>query len=231
MRGLARQGRFLTWESLRWVVRHRAWTPWYLVRYWRFFWFKMRNPHIVTRGFVFLGRRVEVSARKGYGLLVLGRWVHVGDENRLRCHEGVLTVGDKCVFGRDNTVNCYLDIEIGAGTIVAETTGTSAATIGGALAPAAQFAALPVPESYRAVTVHKDEVGMFEGMSTKEKDPRKSIHIDEVPLPDNAIIAAIASGGDVEVANDETVLHPGDKAIVVADEDVLDDVRLAFRGL
>ena len=55
--------------------------------------------------------------------------------------------------------------------------------------------------------------------------------IDEVPLPDNAIIAAIASGGDVEVANDETVLHPGDKAIVVADEDVLDDVRLAFRGL
>lgn len=40
--------------------------------------------------------------------------------------------------------------------------------------------------------------------------------IDEVPLPDNAIIAAVASGGDVEVANDETVLHPGDKAIVVA---------------
>lgn len=35
----------------------------------------------------------------------------------------------------------------------------------------------------------------------------------------------------MEVANDETVLHPGDKAIVVADEDVLDDVRLAFRGL
>ena len=55
--------------------------------------------------------------------------------------------------------------------------------------------------------------------------------VDEVPLPDNAIIAAVASGGDVEVANDETVLHPGDKAIVVADEDVLDDVRLAFRGL
>ena len=55
--------------------------------------------------------------------------------------------------------------------------------------------------------------------------------INEVLLPDNAIIAAVASGGDVEVANDETVLHPGDKAIVVADEDVLDDVRLAFRGL
>lgn len=115
-----RQARFLTWASLRWVVRNRAWSWWYLVRYWRFFWFKVRNPHVITRGFVFLGRRVEVGARKGYGQLVLGRWVHVGDENRLRCHEGVLTVGDKCVFGRDNTVNCYLDIEFGAGTIVAD---------------------------------------------------------------------------------------------------------------
>src|SRR5579875_1153918 len=27
----------------------------------------------------------------------------------------------------------------------------------------AQIAALPLPESYRAVTVHADEVGMFEG--------------------------------------------------------------------
>ena len=55
--------------------------------------------------------------------------------------------------------------------------------------------------------------------------------IDEVPLPDNAIIAAVASGGDVEVANDETVLHPGDKAIVVADNQVIDAVRAAFKGL
>ena len=115
-----RQARFLTLDSLRWIVRNRAWSWWYLIRYWRFFWFKVRNPHVITTGFVFLGRRVEVWARKGYGQLILGRWVHVGDENRLRCHEGVLTVGDKCVFGRDNTVNCYLDIEIGPGSIVAD---------------------------------------------------------------------------------------------------------------
>lgn len=115
-----RQARFLTFDSLRWVVRNKAWSWWYLVRYWRFFWFKVKNPHVVTRGFIFLGRRVELYARKGYGQLVLGRWVHVGDENRLRCHEGVLTIGDKCVFGRDNTINCYLDVEIGDSTIVAD---------------------------------------------------------------------------------------------------------------
>jgi len=115
-----RQARFLTWASLRWVVRNRAWSWWYLVRYWRFLWLRLRSPHIVTEGFVFLGKRVEVHARRGYGRLVLGRWVHIGDENRLRCHEGTIRVGDKCVFGRDNTVNGYLDIEFGEGTIVAD---------------------------------------------------------------------------------------------------------------
>jgi acetyltransferase-like isoleucine patch superfamily enzyme len=69
---------------------------------------------------VFIGRRVELYARTGYARLVLGRWVHIGAENRLRAHEGTLRVGDKCVLGRDNTVNCYLDIEIGAATILAD---------------------------------------------------------------------------------------------------------------
>jgi len=115
-----RQVRFLTLASLRWVVRNRAWSRWYLVRYWRFLLWRLRNPHIVTEGFVFLGKNVELSARKGYGRLVVGRWVHVGNGNSLRCHEGTLRIGDKCVFGKDNTVNCYLDIEFGAATIVAD---------------------------------------------------------------------------------------------------------------
>ncbi|MGH3471876.1 MAG: acyltransferase [Nocardioidaceae bacterium] len=118
-RGL-RQSSIVSWASLRWVIRHRAWSRYYLVRYLRFAIFKLRNPRVVTEGFVFLGKRVEISVRAGYGRVVLGRWVHVGDDNRLRCHEGTLRVGDKCVFGRDNTVNCYLDVEIGAATIVSD---------------------------------------------------------------------------------------------------------------
>jgi len=117
---VARQARFLTPASLRWVLRHRAWTPWYLVRYWRFALFKLRNPHVVTEGFVFLGRNVTLEARRGYGRLIIGRWVHIGSGNSIRCHEGTLRIGDKCVFGKDNTVNGYLDIEFGAATIVAD---------------------------------------------------------------------------------------------------------------
>ena len=117
---MARQARLLTLASLRWVIRHRAWTPWYLVRYWRFALFKLRNPHVVTEGFVFLGRNVTLEARRGYGRLIIGRWVHIGSGNSIRCHEGTLRIGDKCVFGKDNTVNGYLDIEFGAATIVAD---------------------------------------------------------------------------------------------------------------
>jgi acetyltransferase-like isoleucine patch superfamily enzyme len=101
-------------------VRNRAWTPWYLVRYWRLLRLRLLHPDVVTEGMVFLGRRVEIVVRRGYGRIVLGRWVHVGDDTRLRVHEGTLRVGDKVVFGRDDTVNCYLDVEIGARTLFAD---------------------------------------------------------------------------------------------------------------
>ncbi|WP_028932556.1 acyltransferase [Pseudonocardia spinosispora] len=115
-----RQARFLTVASLRWVIRNRAWTPWYLVRYFRLLRFRLANPHVVLRGMVFLGKNVELHARPGYGRLEIGRWVHIGDGNSLRCHEGSLRVGDKVVMGKDNTINCYLDVELGAATLVAD---------------------------------------------------------------------------------------------------------------
>jgi crotonyl-CoA reductase len=59
------------------------------------------------------------------------------------------------------------------------------------------FAGLELPESYRAVTVHKDEVDMFEGIASKDKDPRKSLHVDDVALPElapgEALVAVMAS--------------------------------------
>ncbi|MFF0342196.1 acyltransferase [Kribbella sp. NPDC004875] len=114
--------RLLSVANLRWVVRHRAWTPYYLKRYWRFAWFKLRHPTVITEGFVFLGKHLEIVARPGHGRIVLGKWVHLGDETRLRAHEGTLRIGDKVVFARDVTVNCYLDVEIGASTLIADWT-------------------------------------------------------------------------------------------------------------
>ncbi len=115
-----RQARLLTFANLCWVLRHRAWSRYHLVRYWRYAMLRLRHPEVVTEGLVFLGRRVELYARPGYGRIVLGRWVHLGDGCRLRAHEGTLRLGDKVVLGADNAVNCYLDIEIGASTLVAD---------------------------------------------------------------------------------------------------------------
>ena len=61
----------------------------------------------------------------------------------------------------------------------------------------ADIGSLPLPDSYRGVTVHKDEADMFEGQATWEKDPRQSLHLDDVPLPEpgpgEALIAVMAS--------------------------------------
>jgi crotonyl-CoA reductase len=58
-------------------------------------------------------------------------------------------------------------------------------------------AGLRIPDSYRGVVVRKDEVGMFEGLASKDKDPRRSLHVDEVPTPElgpgEAIVAVMAS--------------------------------------
>jgi len=107
-------------RTLRWVLRHRAYTPWYLVRYWRFALLKVLHPEITTRGLVFLDRGARLHVRRGHGRMIIGKWVHVGANTAVRCHEGTLTIGDKSVLGRDISINSYLDIEIGMSAMIAD---------------------------------------------------------------------------------------------------------------
>ena len=107
-------------RTARFIKSHRLYRHKYVGMAFRFVWFKIRNPHIETDGFFFLERGAEVYARKGLGRLRIGRWVWVGYGNAIRCHEGTLTIGDKVVFGRKNTINCYMDISIGADSLFAD---------------------------------------------------------------------------------------------------------------
>jgi crotonyl-CoA reductase len=56
---------------------------------------------------------------------------------------------------------------------------------------------LPLPDSYRGVTVHADEAEMFDGMDSRDKDPRRALHVDDVPVPElgpgEALVAVMAS--------------------------------------
>ncbi len=59
------------------------------------------------------------------------------------------------------------------------------------------YADLKLPESYRAAFVRREDAEMFEGVASTDKDPRKSLHVDEVALPElgpgEAIVAVMAS--------------------------------------
>jgi crotonyl-CoA reductase len=61
----------------------------------------------------------------------------------------------------------------------------------------AAVGSLPVPDSYQAIVVRAEEASMFDGMSSRDKDPRKSLHLQEVATPElgpgEAIIAVMAS--------------------------------------
>jgi crotonyl-CoA reductase len=48
------------------------------------------------------------------------------------------------------------------------------------------IANLPIPDHFRAAFVQRDDVAMFEGVASDDKDPRKSIHIGDVATPDLA---------------------------------------------
>jgi crotonyl-CoA reductase len=64
-------------------------------------------------------------------------------------------------------------------------------------AAADDFANLSLPESTRAAHVLRSETEMWEGVDSWDKDPRKSLHVGDVPLPelapDEAVIAVMAS--------------------------------------
>ena len=60
-----------------------------------------------------------------------------------------------------------------------------------------ELAALPIPESYRAAFVRREDADMFEGLASADKDPTKSLHVGEVATPsiapDEVYLAVMAS--------------------------------------
>jgi crotonyl-CoA reductase len=59
------------------------------------------------------------------------------------------------------------------------------------------FAALAVPDHYTAALLRQEDETMFEGMPTRDRDPRKALRIEDVPVPElgpgEALVAVMAS--------------------------------------
>jgi crotonyl-CoA reductase len=64
-------------------------------------------------------------------------------------------------------------------------------------APAEVIGALALPEVARGAIVKSDEQEMFTGLASDDKDPHRSVSVEEFPLPelapDEAFVAVMAS--------------------------------------
>jgi crotonyl-CoA reductase len=60
-----------------------------------------------------------------------------------------------------------------------------------------ELAAAPLPSTFRAAVVRRDEQTRFDGVASDDKDPRVSLHVDEVAVPelapDEALLVVMAS--------------------------------------
>jgi acetyltransferase-like isoleucine patch superfamily enzyme len=107
---------------LRFLARNRMLTPKYarlLGRYLRRRLFTVAGWRWQTAGMLFLGRRLEIQIGRRAEVR-FGRFVWLGDGTKIRCHEGVVDIGDKTVFGQECTISAYQRVRIGEQCVIAD---------------------------------------------------------------------------------------------------------------
>ena len=107
---------------LRFLSSNRMLTPKYGMLLWRYLWRRLLTPagwRWSTAGMVFFGRGLAIQiARRGR--VDFGRFVWIGDGTKIRCHEGVVEIGEKTVFGQECTISAYQRVRIGAQCVIAD---------------------------------------------------------------------------------------------------------------
>ena len=97
-------------------------TPKYARLYWRYLWRRWLTTagrRWETNGPVFFGRDLELQIGKR-GKLKFGRFVWIGDGSKIRCHEGVVEIGEKTVMGQECTISAYQNVRIGEQCVIAD---------------------------------------------------------------------------------------------------------------
>ena len=104
------------------LARNRMLTPKYarlLLRYLRRRVFTVAGRRWRTSGMVFFGRDLALQIGRR-GRIRFGRFVWIGDGTKIRCHEGVVEIGDKTVFGQECTISAYQRISFGEQCVIAD---------------------------------------------------------------------------------------------------------------
>ena len=72
-----------------------------------------------TDGPVFFGRGLQLQAGRN-GRIHFGRFTWIGDGTKIRCHEGVVEIGAKTVFGQECTISAYQRVAFGEQCVIAD---------------------------------------------------------------------------------------------------------------
>jgi acetyltransferase-like isoleucine patch superfamily enzyme len=105
---------------LRFMARKRMLTPKYIRLLIRLGIRRVRHGRrLKLDGVAFIGPGCQIQVGRT-GRLELGRWSWVGHGCKLRCHEGVVSIGAKTVMGQECTISAYQHVSIGRECVIAD---------------------------------------------------------------------------------------------------------------
>jgi acetyltransferase-like isoleucine patch superfamily enzyme len=107
---------------LRFLRRNRMLTPKYARLLWRYLWRRLLTAagwRWRTEGLVFFGKHLQLQVSKRAELR-FGRLCWIGDGTKVRCHEGLVEIGAKTVFGQECTISAYKHVRIGEQCVIAD---------------------------------------------------------------------------------------------------------------
>jgi acetyltransferase-like isoleucine patch superfamily enzyme len=107
---------------LRFMRRHRMLNAKYgrlVVRLLRRRYLTPYGRRLELDGLAFIGPRVVLQIGKD-ARVELGRWSWLGHGTKVRCHEGVVSIGAKTVMGQECTISAYQHVSIGRECVIAD---------------------------------------------------------------------------------------------------------------
>ena len=86
----------------------------------RLAWWKLRlGRRLRLDGLAFIGPRCTLQVGRN-AVLELGRWTWIGHGCKIRCHEGVVSIGAKSVMGQECTISAFQHVSIGRECVIAD---------------------------------------------------------------------------------------------------------------
>ncbi len=86
----------------------------------RYVWLKLRlGKRLQTEGICFVCPGVQLEIGR-HATLRIGRWAWIGNDSKIRVHEGEVSIGAKTVMGQECTISAYQHVSIGRECILAD---------------------------------------------------------------------------------------------------------------